>query len=157
MKRLEAVIAPWTLDTFKETALELGISEFNIVEVRRCGGVAIESQKRLYRGQEHTVDFLPRLKLEFVLFEDDVKATLHQLLELVHPESIAVFKVDKTVCPTDGDLSDSQSPVPTANRPPLAAASAIVGYIPRRGNEGSNLSVGGPIRTTADVKIGYRS
>src|SRR5271170_5173558 len=154
MRRIEVVITPWTLDTFKEAALELGIAEFNIVEVRRCGAGAIESQKRLYRGQEHTVDLLPRLKLEFTLFDDDVKATLQQLLELVHPESIAVFKVDQSVRPANGDLSGSQSPVPIANRSPSAPTCEIVGYIPRRSDEGSDLSSGGPRRNTADVKIG---
>jgi nitrogen regulatory protein P-II 1 len=97
MKRIETVITPWSLDTFKEAAPKLGISEFNLVEVYSAGCTTIERRKRLYRGHEYTADLLPRLKLEFVLFDDDVKATLHQILELVHPESIAVFKLDQTI------------------------------------------------------------
>jgi nitrogen regulatory protein P-II 1 len=99
MKRIEAVIAPWNLNKFKEAAPKLGVSEFNLVEVYSAGCTTIEKRKQLYKGHEYTADLLPRLKLEFVLFNGDVQATLHQLLELVHPDSIAVFKVDQTLWP----------------------------------------------------------
>jgi nitrogen regulatory protein PII len=102
MKRIEMVITPWTLETFKAAALQLGISEFDLVEVYRSGCATIETQQRLYRGHEFAADLLPRLRLEFVLFDDDVKTALHQLLQLVHPESIAVFKMDQTVWPVKG-------------------------------------------------------
>jgi nitrogen regulatory protein P-II 1 len=102
MKRIEAVITPCTLNTFKEAAPRLGISEFDLVQVHHSGCVSNEKQKRLYRGLEFTVDLLPRLKLEFVLFDDDVNTTVHQLLELIHPESIAVFKLDQTLWSANG-------------------------------------------------------
>jgi nitrogen regulatory protein P-II 1 len=97
MKRIEAVIAPWTLDAFKEAAPQLGISEFDLVEVFRSDCANIERHQRLYRGREFTVDLSPRLRLEFLLFDKDVEATVHRLLELVHPESIAIFKLDQEV------------------------------------------------------------
>ena len=103
MKRIEAVIAPWALDAFKEAAPRLGISEFEMVGVYRSG-CATEGQRRLYRGSDYTPD-LPRLRLEFMLFDDAVQTTLHHLVELIHPESIAVFKLDqvvRTIPPTDG-------------------------------------------------------
>jgi nitrogen regulatory protein PII len=97
MKRIEAIITPWTLDTFKEAAPRLGITEFDLVEVYRSGCTTIERQKRLYRGREFSAALLPCLKLQFVLLDDDVQATLHQLLELVNPESIAIFRLDETL------------------------------------------------------------
>ena len=97
MKRIEAVITPWTLDTFREAAPRLGISEFELVEVYRSGCESIERSKRLYRGIEFKADFSPRLRVEFVMFDDDVQATLHRLLELVHPESISIFRLDQEV------------------------------------------------------------
>ena len=97
MKRIEAVITPWSLDTFKEVAPKLGISEFNLVEVFCAGCTTVEKRKRIYRGTEYPTDLLPRLKLEFVLSDGDVTATLHQLLQLLCPESIAVFKLDQTI------------------------------------------------------------
>ena len=97
MKRIEAVIAAWALDTFKEAAPQLGISEFELVEVYRSGCESIEGGKRIYRDLEFKADLSPRLRVEFVMFDDDVQATLHRLLELVHPESISVFRLDQEV------------------------------------------------------------
>jgi nitrogen regulatory protein P-II 1 len=102
MKRIEAVIAPWTLDTFKEAAPQLGISEFELVEVYRSGCESIEGGKRIYRGLEFKANLSPRLRVEFVMFDDDVQATLHRLLELVHPESISVFRLDQEVRTNSG-------------------------------------------------------
>jgi nitrogen regulatory protein PII len=122
MKRIETVITPWSLDTFKEVAPKIGISEFNLIEVYSTGRTTVEERKRLYRGTEYTTDLLPRLKIEFVLFDDNVKATLHQLLVLVQPESIAVFKVDQTLWPARGTRLPSQchatnlTTVPTTGR-----------------------------------------
>ena len=78
MKRIEAVITPWTLDTFKEAAPQLGISEFELVEVYRLGCASIEGGKRIYRGVEFKADLSPRLRVEFVMFDDNVQAALHQ-------------------------------------------------------------------------------
>ena len=97
MKRIEAVITPWTLDTFKAAAPRLGISEFELVEVYRLGCETIQGAKGLYQGCEPRGDLSPRLRVEFVMFDDDVQATLHRLLELVHPESISVYRLDEEV------------------------------------------------------------
>jgi nitrogen regulatory protein PII len=97
MKRIEAVITPSTLDSFKEAAFRLGISEFELVEVYRLGCETIEGANGLYRGSEYTAELSPRLRVEFVMFDDDVQKTLHGLLQLVHPESISVFRLDQEV------------------------------------------------------------
>jgi nitrogen regulatory protein PII len=99
VKRIETVITPWTLDAFKEAAPQLGIVEFDLVEVYRSDCAIVDQPQRLYRGRESTIDLLPRLRLEFVLFDDDVQATVHRLLELIHPESIAIFRLDQELRP----------------------------------------------------------
>ena len=91
------IIAPWTLDSFKERALQLGISEFDLVEVYRAGCETIDRRKRIYRGNQFTTDFSPRLRIDFVLSDDDVQKTLHSLMRLVHPESLAVFRLHEKV------------------------------------------------------------
>ena len=131
MKRIEAVITPWTLDTFKEAASGLGISEFDLVEVHRSGCATVEGQRRLYRGSEYTVD-LPRLRLEFVLLDDDVQTTLHHLVKLIHPESIAVFTLDqivRTIPRTNGHLTQSPRLCRTISEP---------GEVPTPQNHGSH-------------------
>jgi hypothetical protein len=59
MKRIEAVITPWALDTFKETVSQLGISEFELVKVYCSGCESIEGGKRIYRGLEFKADLSP--------------------------------------------------------------------------------------------------
>jgi nitrogen regulatory protein PII len=106
MKRIEAVITPWALDAFKEAAPRLGISEFDVVQIYRSGRALAERQQQLYRGCKFTAN-LSRLRLEFLLFDEKVQSTLHQLCELVQPESITVIKVNqhvRTISPTNGNL-----------------------------------------------------
>jgi nitrogen regulatory protein PII len=150
MKRIEMVITPWSLDTFKEVVPKLGISEFNLVEVYSTGCTTVERRKRLYRGTEYTQDLLPRLKLEFVLFDDDVKATLHLLLELVGPESIAVFKLDQTIWPANGNLASSPPPAHAAIPSTGTAIRQIVGLAARKSDKGSDYSLDVALRTAAD-------
>ena len=129
MKRIEAIIAPWTLDTFKEAAPQLGISEFELVEVYRSGCESIEGGKRLYRGLEFKADLSPRLRVEFVMFDDDVQATLHRLLELVHPESISVFRLDRevrTISAPTPHLKNSLSAHHWMSTPEVVASSTLL-------------------------------
>lgn len=108
MRRIEAVITPRTLDTFKEAAPRLGIATFDLVDVYRSGCATIERGQRLYKGREFTAALLPCLRVEFVLFNDDVHATVHQLLQPAHPESISVFRLDqevRTLARTHGHLN----------------------------------------------------
>ncbi len=100
MKRIEVVITPWTLHAFKEAAPRLGIAEFDLVEIYRSGCATTERNRKIYRGRDFTRDLLPRLRIEFVLFDDKLQTILHELLELVRPESIAIFKLDQTISPT---------------------------------------------------------
>jgi nitrogen regulatory protein PII len=127
MKKIEAVIAPWVLDAFKEVAPELGISDFELVEVYRSGCETLDQRKRLYRGHEFMADFSPRLRVEFIMFDDDVRAAVHQLMEVVHPESISVFRVDQEVraissATPDLKLSGRSRLTSTASAPILSLA-----------------------------------
>jgi nitrogen regulatory protein PII len=99
MKRIEAIISRSSLDSFKEAAPRLGISEFELVEVYRLGPgcETVEGGKGLYRGIDYRAELLPRLRVEFVTFDDDVQKTLHDLLQVIDPESISVFRLDQEV------------------------------------------------------------
>jgi nitrogen regulatory protein P-II 1 len=135
MKRIEVVITPWSLDAFKEVAPRLGIAEFDLVEVYRSGCATIQKNQRVYRGREFAIDLLPRLRVEFVLFDDNVQSTLHGLLELVHPDSIAIFKLDQTVLPVKGHSAIAtrleQRMSGRGDEPPHQ----IMGFVPRNGTK----------------------
>jgi nitrogen regulatory protein P-II 1 len=65
MKKLEAIIQPFKLDEVKQALQEHGVEGITIMEVRGHGRQ--KGHTEVYRGQEYTVDLLPKLKLEIVI------------------------------------------------------------------------------------------
>jgi nitrogen regulatory protein P-II 1 len=77
MKKIEAVIQPFKLDDVKEAMKSIGIDGMTISEVRGHGRQ--KGHKEVYRGQEYSVDLLPKVKLEMVVPDarvDEVTSTL---------------------------------------------------------------------------------
>ena len=64
MKKIEAIIQPFKLDDVKEALKKIGVDGMTISEVRGHGRQ--KGHKEVYRGQEYTVDLLPKVKLEIV-------------------------------------------------------------------------------------------
>ena len=65
MKKIEAIIQPFKLDEVKQALIGIGIDGMTISEVRGHGRQ--KGHKEVYRGQEYTVDLLPKVRLEMVL------------------------------------------------------------------------------------------
>ena len=65
MKKIEAIVQPFKLDDLKEALVSAGIDGMTISEVRGHGRQ--KGHKEVYRGQEYTVDLLPKVKIELVL------------------------------------------------------------------------------------------
>jgi nitrogen regulatory protein PII len=97
MKRVEVVMTSSALDMFKSSATSLGIFEYDVSDVRLSPRVAVKERQRLYRGQEYTLDLLPRVKVEFALLDEDTKLIVQNLLTLVTPDSIAIFPLDQLI------------------------------------------------------------
>jgi nitrogen regulatory protein P-II 1 len=79
MKKIEAIIQPFKLDEVKEALQAIGIEGMTISEVRGHGRQ--KGHKEVYRGQEYTVDLLPKVKIELVVSDirvDEVTRTLVQ-------------------------------------------------------------------------------
>ncbi len=70
MKKIEAVIKPFKLDDVREALSEIGITGMTAIEVKGFGRQ--KGHTELYRGAEYVVDFLPKVKLEIVVQDDDV-------------------------------------------------------------------------------------
>jgi hypothetical protein len=94
MKRIELVITPWALNAFKASAARLDIPEFDLIQVYRSVRPGVKRRSRFYRGGEFTSDMLPRLRVEFVLFDEALDGTLRTLRESVSPDSITIFSLD---------------------------------------------------------------
>ena len=71
MKRVEAVIKPFKLEDVKDALAEIGIDGMTVSEVKGYGRQKGHSE--LYRGAEYVVDFLPKIKMEMIVADEDVE------------------------------------------------------------------------------------
>jgi nitrogen regulatory protein P-II 1 len=70
MKKIEAIIKPFKLDEVKEALQELGVQGMTVLEAKGYGRQ--KGHTELYRGAEYVVDFLPKIKVEVVIADDQV-------------------------------------------------------------------------------------
>jgi nitrogen regulatory protein P-II 1 len=100
MTKVEAIIQPSRLDAVKDVLLELGVEGMTISDVRGHGRQKGHTEH--YRGREYTVDLLPKVKLEIVLPDDRVEATVSAILKgaatgKIGDGKIFVSKVDEAI------------------------------------------------------------
>ena len=74
MKKIEAIIKPFKLDEVKEGLQELGVQGMTVLEAKGYGRQ--KGHTELYRGAEYVVDFLPKIKVEVVIADDQLTAVL---------------------------------------------------------------------------------
>src|SRR6056297_2996122 len=79
MKKIEAIIKPFKLDEVKEALQEAGIQGLSVVEVKGFGRQ--KGHTELYRGAEYVVDFLPKVKIDVVLDDDQVDAAIEAIID----------------------------------------------------------------------------
>jgi nitrogen regulatory protein PII len=70
MKKIECIIKPFKLDDVKNVITDLGIAGMTVSEVRGFGRQKGHSE--LYRGAEYQIDFIPKVKIELVVSDDQV-------------------------------------------------------------------------------------
>lgn len=91
VKKIEAIIKPFKLDEVKEALHEVGLQGMTVSEVKGFGRQ--RGHTELYRGAEYVVDFLPKLRLEVVLADDQVDAALEAISKAAHTGKIGDGKV----------------------------------------------------------------
>jgi len=77
MKKVECIIKPFKLDDVKAAMTEMGISGMTVSEVRGFGRQ--KGHTELYRGAEYQIDFIPKIKIELVLADDQVEAVVNAI------------------------------------------------------------------------------
>ena len=77
MKKVEAIIKPFKLDDVKEALFEIGITGITVSEVKGHGRQ--QGHTELYRGAEYVVDFLPKIKIELVVKEEDLEKVIEAI------------------------------------------------------------------------------
>jgi nitrogen regulatory protein PII len=77
MKKVEAVIKPFKLDDVKDALHDAGVSGLTVTEVKGFGRQ--KGHTELYRGAEYVVDFLPKVKVEAVVEDDQVERVVEAI------------------------------------------------------------------------------
>ncbi|HZL00915.1 MAG TPA: P-II family nitrogen regulator [Caulobacteraceae bacterium] len=77
MKKIEAIIKPFKLDEVKEALQELGLQGMTVIEAKGFGRQ--KGQTELYRGAEYVVDFLPKIKIEVVVADDQLAGAVEAI------------------------------------------------------------------------------
>lgn len=91
MKKVEAIIKPFKLDEVKDALQEVGVQGMTITEVRGFGRQ--KGHTEIYRGAEYSVDFLPKVKIETVVEDDQVEAVIAVLQQAAHTGRIGDGKI----------------------------------------------------------------
>ena len=77
MKKIEAIIKPFKLEEVKEKLGLIGILGMTVTEVKGFGRQ--KGHTELYRGAEYIVDFLPKVKIEIVVSDDDLDKAVESI------------------------------------------------------------------------------
>ena len=91
MKKIEAIIKPYKLEEVKDALQDIGIQGMTVSEVKGFGRQ--KGHTELYRGSEYTVDFLPKLKLEIVVDDDDLAQAISTIIKVAKTGKIGDGKI----------------------------------------------------------------
>jgi nitrogen regulatory protein P-II 1 len=91
MKKIEAIIKPFKLEDVREALSSVGVEGMTVTEVKGFGRQ--KGHTEIYRGSEYTVDFLPKLKLEIVLADNAVEATVQAIVKAAKTGKIGDGKI----------------------------------------------------------------
>ena len=91
MKKVECIIRPFKLDDVKEALREIGVQGMTVSEVRGFGRQ--KGHTELYRGSEYTIEFIPKLKVEVIIGDDDLENVIEKVTEAASTGKIGDGKI----------------------------------------------------------------
>lgn len=91
MKLVTAVIKPFKLDDVREALSEIGVQGITVTEVKGFGRQ--KGHTELYRGAEYVVDFLPKVKIEVVLADENVETAIDAIRKAAQTGRIGDGKI----------------------------------------------------------------
>ena len=91
MKKIEAIIKPFKLDEVKESLNEIGVTGLTVLEAKGFGRQ--KGHTELYRGAEYVVDFLPKIKLEFIVEDKSLDKVIETIQRSAHTGRIGDGKI----------------------------------------------------------------
>jgi nitrogen regulatory protein P-II 1 len=99
MKKIEAIIKPFKLEEIKDALADLDIHGMTVTDVKGFGRQ--KGHTALYRGSEYTVDFLPKCKIEIVVYDDEANQAIETIIKTARTGKIGdgkifVYNIDET-------------------------------------------------------------
>ena len=91
MKKIEAYIKPFKLDEVKEALMEAGAGGMSVTEVKGFGRQ--RGHTELYRGSEYKVDFLPKIRIDVVVKDEDVERVVKAVIASARTGQIGDGKI----------------------------------------------------------------
>ena len=91
MKLVEAIIKPFKLDEVKDALLEIGAKGMTVTEVKGFGRQ--KGHKETYRGTEYTIEFVPKIKIEVAVSDEQVARVVETICRMARTGSIGDGKI----------------------------------------------------------------
>ncbi len=91
MKKIEAIIKPFKLDEVKDALNGIGIKGMTMTEVKGYGRQ--KGHTEIYRGAEYVVDFIPKIKLEIIVDDDQVDQVIDTITTMARTGKIGDGKI----------------------------------------------------------------
>lgn len=91
MKLVTAIVKPFKLDDVKTALREHGVQGMTVSEVQGFGRQ--RGHTEVYRGQEYTIDFVPKVRIEILSDDDDVEALVDVLVAAARTDKIGDGKI----------------------------------------------------------------
>ena len=91
MKKIEAIFKPFKLDEVREALSEIGVSGLTVTEVKGFGRQ--KGHTELYRGAEYVVDFLPKVKIDVAIADDQLDRVIEAITKAANTGKIGDGKI----------------------------------------------------------------
>lgn len=109
MKKIEAIIRPGRLEAVKGALNYVGITGMTIIEVKGCGHQ--KGHVQYYRGSEYVVNLLPKIKLELVVRDEQLKEAVEAIIEAARTNEVGdgkifVSTIDEAIQVRTGEKGD---------------------------------------------------
>lgn len=91
MKKIEAIIKPFTLDAVKEALQGAGVSGLTITEVKGFGRQ--KGHTEMYRGEEYVVNFVPKVKIDLVVKDDHADQVVDAIIKSARTGKVGDGKI----------------------------------------------------------------
>jgi len=91
MKLVTAIIKPFKLDDVRESLSEIGVQGITVTEVKGSGRQ--KGHTELYRGAEYVVDFLPKVKIDVAIADDQLDRVIEAITKAANTGKIGDGKI----------------------------------------------------------------